>query len=329
MLDSLQKAASSHYGFTIENFKILHQTNRTYVVSLQTMQGNFVLKSIFTPEKKLRFILEVEQYLRDRGIAIPILYPTLDGEPYLEWEGHHYVLQEKIQVSPSTPLSPEAIANKAILLGTMHANSLGFHSTYSPDHPNEYYWEQIYERKLKAISNWKEQYAESRSSKKKKILKYIDFFNIYGSGILLKLREHRQFQNWKNTPVSQHYISHGDFHSENVLQADDRLYIIDWEFVSYDYPSKDIGRLLYSVMKRHHIWDSSSFQILVAHYTQNNPLNDWQTELLYLDLSFPHNFFRFLQNRLYKDKSVEQIDYFLQREYGKMYYLLEQLQIKI
>lgn len=325
MLDPLLKAASSHYGVNIESYEILHRTNRTFVVSLQTTQGSFVLKSIYISEEKLRFILAVEQYLRSRGTNIPIIIPTLEGEPYLEWDDNHYVLQEKILGTSSLPLSPEAIASKATLLGNMHAVSLGLHSSFGPDYANEQYWEQKYDKKLTKISNWKDRYSETRASKKKLISEYLDFFQESGRECFQLLRGHSQFQKWKDRPVYEHYISHGDFHSENILHAGDQFYIIDWEFACYDYPSKDIGRLLSSIMKRQHNWEQATFQNLLLHYIRQNPLNEWQMELLYLDLAFPHVFCRFLENRLYKDMSIEETVLFLQREYVKTCYLLEQL----
>lgn len=76
MLDPLLKVDSSHYGIIIENYEILYKTDRTFVVSLQTTHGNLILKSIFISEDRLHFILEVEHYLRSRGTAIPIIFPT-------------------------------------------------------------------------------------------------------------------------------------------------------------------------------------------------------------------------------------------------------------
>ncbi|WP_438351711.1 phosphotransferase [Paenibacillus sp. FA6] len=122
-------------------------------------------------------------------------------------------------------------------------------------------------------------------------------------------------------------MSHGYFHSENILHAADLLYIIDWEFVRYDHPSKDIGRLLSSIMKRHHTWDHTIFQNILLHYIRENSLNDWQLKLLFVDLSFPHTFCRFLEKRLYKYMSVEELYSFLEKEYGKTCYLLEHLRV--
>lgn len=325
MLDPLLLAASSHYGFSIENYDLLHETSRTLVVSLETTKGSYVLKSIYVTEKRLQFILEVEQFLRQQGTAIPMVYPTLSGESYLEWEEDLFVLQEKIQGSSSSPSTLDAIASKASLLGTMHNASLGFHSHFGPDFAEEYDWEKHYIRKIRDIIEWKDRFSKSRNAKKKLILEEVDNYLKAGTRALKLIQIDAQFHQWKQLPPYKHYISHGDFHSENILYTEDQqLYIIDWEFVRYNYPSKDIGRLLNSLLKHSGSWDNNSFQNLIYHYTKYNPLNDWQLQLLYLDLSFPHNFNRFLQNRMYKEMSIEEIELFLRREHEKTSYLIKE-----
>ncbi|MNN00399.1 Spore coat protein I [compost metagenome] len=324
MLDPLLLAASSHYGFIIENYELLHETSRTLVVSLETTEGNYVLKSIFVTEKRLRFILEVEHFLRQKGISIPLVFPTSTGEPFLNWEGNHYVLQEKIIGASNSPSSLDAITSKAALLGTMHNVSLGFHSHLGPDFAEEHEWEKHYTRKIQHIIEWKDRFSKSRSAKKKIIMNDINNYLMAGTRALKLIQLHAQFQRWKDLPPNQHYISHGDFHSENILCTEDQLYIIDWEFVRYNHPSRDIGRLINSLLKHSESWDNTSFQNLIYHYSRYNPLNEWQLQLLYIDLSFPHNFYRFLQNRMYKEMSIEEIEVFLRREHNKTSYLIKE-----
>ncbi|MNE31299.1 Spore coat protein I [compost metagenome] len=253
-----------------------------------------------------------------------MVYPTLSGEPYLDWDGDLFVLQEKIEGASNSPSNLDEISSKASLLGTMHHASLGFYSHLGPDFSEEHDWERHYIRKIRDIIEWKDRFSKSRSTKKKLILSDIDSYLMAATRALKLIQVQAQFQRWKDSPPYEHYISHGDFHSENILYTEDRLYIIDWEFVRYNYPSKDISRLLNSVLKHSESWDSISFQNLIHHYIKYNPLNDWQLQLLYLDLSFPHNFCRFLQNRMYKEMSLEGIELFLHREHEKTSYLIKE-----
>lgn len=317
VLESLLSTVSARYGFGIEKHEILHNSTRTQVVSLQTTDGSLVLKSINFTEDRLRFMLEAQEFLRRGGIAIPRVIPTRSGAYYIGWDGHLYFLQEKIQGVSTPAFSTEVLALEAALLGTMHAASRGFYSPFGPGYAGEYYWEKHYERKLHAISYMKERFALSHDAKKRVILENtVDFLDA-GTKVLTLLQRHSGFQRWKTLPNHEHYLAHGDFHSENVLHTRDRLYLIDWEFARYDYPSKDINRLLDRGMKHDGSWNNASFEVLLRSYRQQHPLSEWQLQLLYLDLSFPYAISRFLHHRMYKNMTLEEVTCFLQNEREK------------
>lgn len=326
VLESLLSSVSVQYGFGIENHEILHQTTRTLVVSLQTTEGGRILKSVYVTEDRLRFMLEAQEFLRRGGIAIPRVIPTRSGAFYIGWDGHLYFLQEKIQGVSTPAISTEIFALEAALLGTMHAASRGFRSPFGPGCAGEYSWEKHYERKLHVISYWKERFGLSRDVKKRVILENIVDFLDTGTKVLTLLQRHSGFQTWKALPIHEHYLAHGDFHSENVLHTRDRLYLIDWEFVRYEYPSKDINRLLDRAMKHDGSWNNASFDVLLKSYRKQHPLNEWQLQLLYLDLSFPHTISRFLHHRMYKKMTLEDITNFLQNERKKTTSLMRQCQ---
>lgn len=326
MYDQLLQSASKQYGLSFHDYDILHRTSRTLVLSLKSDQEDYVLKCIFVDENRLHFMLDAEHYLRSKGIHIPRIIPALSGHSYFLWEGDYYFLQEKLQDSqPSPPVTLEMIERRAALLGNMHIASLGFRSKHGPEIAEVKLWMETYRRKLSAIHHWKEKYYASRASKKKAILSFIDFFYESGQIAANRVQQQAYFQKLRTAPVYEHYLSHGDFHSDNVLSSGTQLYIIDWEFVCYDYPSKDIHRFLIGIMNRRKIWDPALFQHLMVHYLQHNPLNESQIQLLYLDLTFPHSFSRFLSKADYRELSMEKINAFLQREYNKTVYLQQQL----
>lgn len=325
VFDQLVKTASAQYGLSFTGVEILHKTGRTLVLAMKSANGDYVLKSIFIDEKRLLFILDAERFLRAQGIRIPEIVPTSAGKPYFLWEGERYVLQEKLQGSPSPPISEESVISRAALLGQMHLSSLGFLSKHGPEYAQERTWIGTYLRELASIRRWANWYYDSKASKKQSILSYIDFFLKAGQEGVDRLQRSGAFQSWSKAPVNEHFLSHGDFHSDNVLTIGNHLYIIDWEFVGYNYPSKDIGRFVTGMMSRRKEWNFAWFQLLLGAYLQENPLNDFQLELLALDLSFPHNFYRFLDKGKYREMSPDDIHAFLQGEHDKTSYFLQLL----
>lgn len=324
MFHQLLQSASTQYGIAFYEFETLHRTGRTLVLALKSLQGDYVLKSIFTNEKRLQFILEAEHFLRLQGIHIPEIFPTLTGRPYFLWEGDRYVLQEKLLGAPFPPTTIEAVTRRAALLGRMHSSSLGFSSKHGPYVSEESVWVSTYLRKLSSMRHWANWHESSRASKKKLILSYIDFFQQVGQELVERFERHAFFKSWIDAPLQKHFLCHGDFHSDNILMVGSSLYVIDFEFIRYDYPSKDIGRFLQGIMNRQKGWDPVWFDHLLNVYLQENPLSDNQLELLYFDLAFPHSFSRFVDKGTYRDMSLDTMTAYLQREYDKTVYILQQ-----
>ncbi|QWU17628.1 spore coat protein, CotS family [Paenibacillus sophorae] len=324
MFHQLLQAASEQYGIVFYESEILHKTGRTLVLALKSPQGDYILKSIFTSETRLQFILEAEYFLRLRGIHIPEIFPTLTGTRYFLWEGDRYVLQEKLRGTPFPPTTIEAVTRRAALLGRMHSSSLGFLSNHGPYGPEERLWLSTYLRELSSLKHWVHWYQNSRASKKKMILSHIDFFQQTGRELVERLERHAFFKSWIDAPLQKHFLCHGDFHSENVLTVGSSLYIIDFEFIRYDYPSKDIARFLQGIMNRRKGWDPVWFDHLLNAYLRENPLNDDQLDLMYFDLAFPHSFYRFVDKGGYRNMSLDDVAAYLQREYDKTVYFLQQ-----
>ncbi|BCG58154.1 CotS family spore coat protein [Paenibacillus sp. URB8-2] len=324
MFHQLLQAASEQYGIAFCEFEILHKTGRTLVLALKSPQGDYVLKSIFTSEQRLQFILEAEHFLRQQGIHIPEIYPTLTGTPYFLWEGDRYVLQEKLRGAPFPPTTIEAVTRRAALLGKMHSSSLGFLSEYGPYVPQERLWLSTFLRELSALKHWASWYHNTRASKKKMILSHIDFFQQAGRELVERLERHAFFKSWIDAPLQKHFLCHGDFHSDNVLTVGASLYVIDFEFIRYDYPSKDIARFMQGIMNRRKGWDPVWFDHLLNSYLRENPLNDDQLDLMYFDLAFPHSFYRFVDKGGYRNMSLDDVTAYLEREHDKTVYFLQQ-----
>lgn len=315
---ALKEAVMQHYGIRAGQCRLLRRTARTIVFSVRTESGQYVLKSINCSRQRLQFILEAEQYLRERKIAIPAVIPARSGSGWMEWEGNAYVLQQKIDGKPYPPDNDEAMAIRASLLGSMHAASLGFVSTIGGDRPRMADWVEQNKRKMADMQSWKAFYAESRSEKKRVILRAFDTFQELAEQTHALLLQNDEYAACCNLPADRHFLSHGDFHSLNVLKEDGQLYIIDWEFVSHDYPSRDMNRLLNSVLNRRKGWKPQWMETILDHYLKQNRLKEEQVRLMVLDMAFPHMFERCLTRGWYRSMSVPQLEAFLEMEKAKL-----------
>ncbi|HJV44239.1 MAG TPA: spore coat protein, partial [Bacillota bacterium] len=90
MKKSLLSLAAEKYQLTVRKHSYIHDTEKTRVLSLETNQGKFILKTLYKPLSRQLFILEAENYLIKKGVHIPKTISTHGGNPYIMWEGHPY-----------------------------------------------------------------------------------------------------------------------------------------------------------------------------------------------------------------------------------------------
>lgn len=312
------------YRLNIRSSELFHYTTRTLVLLIKTDQGNFVVKSIYVDRKRMEFILAVEKHLREKGISIPRTIPMANGELIFLCNGVPFAMQEYVEGKPVLLTSAKTYQERGRLLGNIHSRSLGFAADDGEDYRGTKKWGDAYQEELGTLDNWRKMYQKTKRKELQLIHHSLDFFLEAGDQLYRQLAENSLFSLMNKDPLSKQYICHGDFHTGNVLwnQAEHRFSIIDWEFTRYDFPSVDLGRLLFIIMRNEERWNSASFAALLSGYLQENPLNQEQLELLYLDLAFPHSMERFLRKKLYKEMSTTQIKQFLQREREKTSYLL-------
>lgn len=325
--EGLIKMIAEAYQLHIHSTEIYHDTTRTQVVKLVTNKGKFILKAIFSGLERLQFMLSVETYLQERGISIPRVIPTASGEWYVFWNGSPYTVQQFVKGKQVPLTSAERYEERGRLLGHFHARSLGCDVPLGGKYLGANRWEATYLDELESIDEWRYVNRHTRSKRRKLILSHIDFFLSAGSLAYERLQHDPYFTRWKSMPKEEQFLCHGDFHTSNVLwnEREGCYTIIDWEFTRYDFPSVDIGRLLYIITRNENRFDPNSYAALIKGYLQENPLNYDQSMLLYQDLVFPHILERFLRRKWYREMSLEDIEAFLLREREKTAYFLQLL----
>ncbi len=325
MDERLLRMVEENYRLTINRYNILRDIDRTYVVAIQAVQGDFVLKSIYKPPERIRFILDAESYLRQKGIPIPQVWPTVTNQPFFLWNNHPYFLQQFVKGKRIRLASDKLIKQRGAILGKVHANSLGFHSRFGLRYLSTPTWPEQYDAELRSLEQWSRANCLTKQKKMKALRDASKFFLKIGVQAKDTLLSSPFYAQLKNMPMWKQYLCHGDFHTGNVLWSSNNatFHIIDWEYVRYDFPSVDLARLLSIIMRDDGRWSEGRFETLLNGYLRENPLPHPQLGLLYLDLSFPHNLERFLRRKWYEEMSTEEVEKYIRRETEKTKHLLK------
>ncbi|PEZ78408.1 phosphotransferase [Bacillus sp. AFS017274] len=328
MNDQLIKTVEDTYGLSILSFDILQKTPRTHVAKINTIQRKYVLKRMYITESRLRFILQIEAFLREQNINIPQIIQTKENRPYFLLEGYPCILQEWISGEVFQFSLDQSIQQIGNLLGKMHVLSLGFHSSTDDTAMLESsMWENEYQDTLKYMVKWANLMKNTQNPKKTIILESIDFFINTGKELEKQIIHHPYHAIWKKKPLHEHYLSHGDFQPKNILMSSPEWCIIDWEFARHDFPSRDCMEIIYKMTSYENRWDSEKFNIFLSSYLSQNQLTNQELSFFYLDFAFPHYYGRFLKNWRYTKMSTREIREFIKREQEKTNYMLQQFKI--
>lgn len=323
MYKGLLAAVEHKYAIWIKHYEVIHDTARTIVYKITAAQGTFILKSIFTHEIRLQMILEAEAFLRSRGVKIPCTIPTADNMPYFSFKRQLFVMQQWICAAPYPLTSMDHAVRLASLLGRTHAASKDYRDSFSGYmFCGAAVWEQEYDKVIDYFKQWKNDNTPNPNTWQSVVLPYLDFFIDAGIDVKERAKTNPIFQSWK-VDYQSLVLSHSDFHTQNILMDEEgELYIIDWEFVRLDFPSRDINRLLYAMLKKSTFWQEHSFTKVMAAYLHENPLMEQEIQLLRLDLAFPHHLFRNLYWNKFERMTTRQIHAFLKKEHDKTAYFL-------
>lgn len=324
-MDALIRLIEEEYGLTVIRYQVERNTNKSLVLILKTSKGKYVGKSLFNPPERQDFILDAEAHLIRKGLLVPKTKQTKDHKRYIIWRGFPFLLQEWAPGPMLALNSPHRIKRTGATLGRIHAASIGFSSPTGEEYNGALIWEEEYDSDFAHIQLWRKQHARSTDPKHVIISQHLPFFLIAGKIAIDSLRNSSYFSRWKKMPCNRHFLCHGDFNNGNLLSEKQKITVIDWEDVRYDFPSKDISRILSLMMRKNKRWKPSSFTHLMSGYLQENPLSRRQRHLLYVDLAFPHIAERFLRQQQYVDMTEREIATFLKQEIKKIAYMLEQM----
>ncbi|MGN7468715.1 phosphotransferase [Brevibacillus sp. SAFN-007a] len=324
-MNDLIRKIEQKYALTVSHHEKLRETPKSLVVFFDTSIGKFIGKISYLPKERQHFILNAEAYLRKKGILIPGIQRTKSSKRSIVWKGNLFVLHQWLSWPKIAYNSPARLEQVGAVLGRFHKSSLGFTSKHGELYNGAPTWSEEYKTDLAALEKWEQRHKDKQKPRFSTIVEYLPYFRQAGETAREQLKSSAYFAKWKKTPLDRHFLCHGDFNNGNLLARNKRIAIIDWEDVRYDFPSKDISRVLSLAMRKKGDWNEQLFVSLLRGYLQENPLSTEQLHLLFVDLAFPHMLERFLRMKQYEQMDAAAIHQFCTREALKTAYMLDQL----
>lgn len=281
------------YPYTVKGIRTESYKQKKGVWWVETTKGFRILKKHPNSEPVLRFLLSAILHLQNKGIHIPRVNETIDGDLYVKLGDTCFMLIDAVEGVNPDYKKPEELNAIVREMGRFHHASVGF---ISPDDSKARQhlgnWQQDFSADADRL---KEFYNEEKNKTVHKefgeiVLEVFPSFLQRMEASIAGL-DGPEYAAWVNKVETNGGLCHQDFAAGNILlNPTGKVYILDTDSLTIDLPARDIRKLLNKVMKKNGKWDPALLETVIRAYQQANPLSIDEWAVLKLDLTFPHLF---------------------------------------
>jgi len=282
------------YPYTVTGIRLESYKGKKGVWWIETTEGTKILKKHPNSETMLLFLLEAISHLQKRGIHIPKVFLTKEGNPYVKIGETCYILIKAVEGVNPNYKKPDQLEALVRELGRFHRASVGFVPPQGS-------------KVRQHLGNWVQDYSATRdqlldfyTQEKNRaahgafgeiILSEFPYFLDRMEKALSGLTESPLYAQWVEKVEAKGGLCHQDFAAGNILlNPSGKAYVLDTDSLTIDLPARDIRKLLNKVMKKSGGWNAKQVRNILGWYQEENPLTADEWAVVKLDLLFPHLF---------------------------------------
>jgi len=288
------RRALAYYPFEIIQIHLLSFKGKKAVWSVETDQGELIVKKVPFAPKNIEFMIHAIDYLRERGVRTPAVWRTMDGQGFAAVDGEHFVVFEAVRGQSPEYENDEELRLIMRGMAAFHRASRGIESP-----TGEFPSMLLYEREkdmtaqLERLEAWKAETAlrGAQSEFERLFLDHADAFLTDGRKAV-KLLEESGFEQWVAQTSTVKTLCHQDFAAGNLAIGEDGfLYVYDMDSLTVDVPIRDLRKILNKVMKKDCAWSLERMLFMLRSYQEEHALTEHHYRSLAADLLFPHLFY--------------------------------------
>ncbi|XID96038.1 CotS family spore coat protein [Paenibacillaceae bacterium WGS1546] len=291
-LVSLAKRILPAYRLGSHTVRLIQATETKAVWKVYGRDRAYVLKRLNYGKEKMLFAIQAQKYIQDHGGPVPHLTRTRQGDLYVESNGQVFILFDWAEGRKPSFSNLTDLRRAVRLLARFHRASRGFHPEIPCRESTKLgKWPQQYEKMKTHFRDW--QAASSIPSLSAALKPYWNSL----------IRYAEQAQNYLSRSgydimarTEPRTLCHQDYSEGNALLNGNEGVVIDLDSVTYDFPARDLRKLILKLMQEKGRWDGSLYAKVMTWYTEVNPLSSGQMRLVHIDLSFPHLFYETAKN---------------------------------
>lgn len=267
---------------------------------IETDKGPRSLKVLHREPRRSLFSVYAQQWLVEQGARVPALIRTKAGELYVEAGHKLWIVTDWIALEPADKMDVEGAETLVYGLGEFHRASRGYlPPKFAQQSTRLYNWPKHYAKMIDKIGWFRdlaEAYPETAGSAQ--LLQVVDRFQQQAREAMTKF-EQSSFRKMVAKGERFWGLVHQDFGFSNGQMGPDGIWVIDLDGVSYDFPIRDLRKLITSTMDDMGAWDAGIIRRLIQSYHRANPLDRETYELLLNDMAFPNEFYKHIKEMIF------------------------------
>ncbi len=287
--------------------ELLQKISRDYSISATAIKPFHSVWKVIAPEqtyilKKIKgipdhfsMIARIVNELYQQGLSqlVPTSL-TRNGECYFQWNGENFSLSQCLAGEKPSFSTPQHIKRIGQFFGKIHEFSR------QTSFPKELYNRQgieEYHGYHHFLKNLLPQLPARTDLNRvdRTVIEWGDYFLQQSREVIQELEK---FPGLDSLLREEKGFCHNDPAPGNIIMDRLQCYLIDFEFVNFDYWLKELAHLAMRVLQATN-WDSnkSSLDILLEAYHHERPLLDIEFKVIPVLLRFPRRFWRFCHQR--------------------------------
>ena len=267
---------------------------------LETDKGPRSLKVLHREPRRSLFSVYAQKWLVEQGARVPALIKTIEGNLYVEAGGKLWIVTDWISLVPASKYEIEGAEALVYGLGEFHRASRGY---VAPDLAQRasriHHWPKYYAKMIEKIGWFRDlarAYPEAAGANE--LLNVVEEFQQEASDAMARF-EQSSYHKMVAKGERHWGLVHQDYGFSNGQLGPGGIWVIDLDGVSYDFPIRDLRKIITSMMDDRGVWDTGVVRRLIEAYHKANPIDRETFELLVIDMAFPNEFYKHIKEMIF------------------------------